>query len=70
VAAAVNLLASAGVDVAITELDIAGASPADYTMAAQSCLLQPKCVSITTWGVGDAVCCSSLDSNRQYLTRH
>ncbi|KAJ7022349.1 glycoside hydrolase superfamily [Mycena alexandri] len=46
-------LASAGVDVAITELDIANAAVNDYDLVVNACLAVPSCVSITVWGVRD-----------------
>lgn len=55
VQAALNALASTGLEVAITELDIAGASAADYTAVTNACLATEACVGITTWGVSDAV---------------
>jgi len=53
VQAGMTALAAAGVDVAITELDIAGASSTDYTEIIEACLAVSACVGITSWGVSD-----------------
>ncbi|CAA7265361.1 unnamed protein product [Cyclocybe aegerita] len=54
VQAALTALAGTGLEVAITELDIAGASANDYTAVVKACLATSACVSITSWGVSDA----------------
>lgn len=51
--AALQLAATAGVEVAITELDIVNAAPNDYVAVVKACLAVPACVGITSWGVRD-----------------
>jgi endo-1,4-beta-xylanase len=43
-----------GVDVQITELDIAGAPPTAYANAVQACLNVSRCTGITVWGIRDS----------------
>jgi len=46
--------AGLGVDVAITELDIAQAGATQYANVARACKNVPRCVGITVWGVRDS----------------
>ncbi|NED12341.1 endo-1,4-beta-xylanase [Streptomyces sp. SID9124] len=46
--------AALGVDVAITELDIQGASASTYASVTNDCLAVPRCLGITVWGVRDS----------------
>jgi endo-1,4-beta-xylanase len=45
--------AALGVDVAITELDIQGASATTYASVTKDCLAVSRCLGITVWGVRD-----------------
>ncbi|MFF3634813.1 endo-1,4-beta-xylanase [Streptomyces sp. NPDC002250] len=45
--------AALGVDVAITELDIQGASASTYASVTNDCLAVSRCLGITVWGVRD-----------------
>ncbi|MEV0661749.1 endo-1,4-beta-xylanase [Actinomadura luteofluorescens] len=45
--------AALGVDVAITELDIQGASATTYANVTNDCLAVSRCLGITVWGVRD-----------------
>jgi endo-1,4-beta-xylanase len=46
--------AALGVDVQITELDIAQASPTHYANTVSACLSVARCTGITVWGVRDS----------------
>ncbi|MEV0785984.1 endo-1,4-beta-xylanase [Streptomyces sp. NPDC050423] len=46
--------AALGVDVAITELDIQGASPTTYANVTNDCLAVERCLGVTVWGVRDS----------------
>ncbi|MFE9554976.1 non-reducing end alpha-L-arabinofuranosidase family hydrolase [Streptomyces sp. NPDC006703] len=45
--------AALGVDVQITELDIAQAPPTAYANAVQACMSVARCTGITVWGIRD-----------------
>lgn len=46
--------AALGVDVAITELDVQGASATTYAAIVNDCLAVSRCIGITVWGVRDS----------------
>lgn len=46
--------AALGVDVQITELDIAQASPTHYADTAKACLSVARCTGISVWGIRDS----------------
>jgi endo-1,4-beta-xylanase len=46
--------AALGVDVQLTELDIAQAPSTAYANTVQACVNVPRCAGITTWGVRDS----------------
>lgn len=46
--------AALGVDVQITELDIAQASPTHYANTVNACLSVARCTGITVWGIRDS----------------
>ncbi|TFK43021.1 glycoside hydrolase superfamily [Crucibulum laeve] len=63
VQAALTALAGAGIEIGITEFDIQGASPNDYTTVTKACLAVSACVAITSWGISDVRHSLLLDSN-------
>ncbi|SED97627.1 endo-1,4-beta-xylanase (glycosyl hydrolase family 10) [Streptomyces misionensis] len=54
--------AALGVDVQVTELDIAQASPTAYSNAVKACMNVSRCTGITTWGIRDSDSWRSGDS--------
>ncbi|MCX3058581.1 endo-1,4-beta-xylanase [Streptomyces beihaiensis] len=54
--------AALGVDVQITELDIAQASPTNYANTVRACMNVARCTGITVWGIRDSDSWRSQDS--------
>jgi endo-1,4-beta-xylanase len=54
--------AALGVDVQITELDIAGSSPTTYRNVVNDCLAVSRCTGITVWGIRDSDSWRASDS--------
>lgn len=68
---ALKALAAVAPEVAITELDIAGSSAADWQTVVQACLDLENCVGITAWGMLITMtlnCSDMLTSTQVFLT--
>ncbi|TEB27025.1 glycoside hydrolase [Coprinellus micaceus] len=51
---ALGIAASAPVkELAITEVDVSNANPADYINVVKACLSEPKCVGVSAWGISN-----------------
>ncbi|MEU8844354.1 non-reducing end alpha-L-arabinofuranosidase family hydrolase [Streptomyces roseus] len=57
-----SAFAALGVDVQITELDIARASSTNYANAVNACLSVTRCTGITVWGIRDSDSWRSAES--------
>lgn len=50
---ALQLLCGAAPECALTEIDMKGANPSDYSATIKACVGIKNCVGVTVWGVSD-----------------